>query len=844
MGAIRKERNKTTEEFHFERPRLNQLFTEAVKYPLVLVCAGAGYGKTSAVYDFVHEHQVTTVWMQLSERDTVSARFWENFTHTVAQVNVPFAKEIEELGFPDNKVKVNQYMALMNELVQMKERIIVIDDCHCIEDTSVLRFLEECLVLKMPPGTSVFLLARSTPQINTAGLVSRGLMFNISENDLRFTENELAQYFRSQDITLPMEHLREIMQDTEGWVFAINLIARSYKKAPGYGGYLRSAMKNNIFKLMETEIWDDISKKLQNFLIRLSLIDHLSIDLIALLAGEETELITELEKQNAYARRDSYISAYLIHPLFLEFLATKQDSISEEQKNETYTIAGTWCNKNGYKIDALSYFEKTGDYVSIVSVLNSLPAQIPHDVAHYASVILDNAPAKAFKNVEYLALMHLSTYMCQGLWEKSLALMKHYEDVYLKLPEKDPFKRHGLGALYNCWGHLRALMSIIDDVYDFDVYFEKFCKYFTLPLNMKRLYNHCPGPWIIAVNTSKKGAPEKYIDTLMRTNDILSKYFNGLKTGEDELGRGELKFYQGDLSAAETYTMRSLEPARKYKQFEVIHRAQMLALRLGIAQGNYTKAEQAIKELKSYLDEKQYINRYINYDISIAWYYCILGIPEEIPDWLKENFSPYVHAAFTENFANQMKAWYYFTTRNYPPLLSYIQEMKTRESFLFGRIEMLAMEACVHYKMKNKKEALSALEEAYKEAAPNEIVMPFIELGKDMRTLTAAAIKDKSKVPKAWLENINRKSASFAKYQVHINTYYRQANRITDSVALSARENEIFTDLSHGLSRSEIAANRNLSINTVKMVINNVYMKLGAENLADAIRIAAEQKIV
>jgi LuxR family maltose regulon positive regulatory protein len=171
--------------------------------------------------------------------------------------------------------------------------------------------------------------------------------------------------------------------------------------------------------------------------------------------------------------------------------------------------------------------------------------------------------------------------------------------------------------------------------------------------------------------------------------------------------------------------------------------------------------------------------------------------------------------------------------------------MKTRESFLFGRIEMLAMEACVHYKMKDKKLAFAALQEAYKNAAPNDIVMPFIELGKDMRTLSAAALKESiRKIPKKWLENINRKSASYAKRQVHLIAEYKQANLISDNIVLSTRENEILADLSHGLSRSEIAANRGFSINTVKAVINNIYMKLGAENLAAAIRIASERKIV
>jgi LuxR family maltose regulon positive regulatory protein len=171
--------------------------------------------------------------------------------------------------------------------------------------------------------------------------------------------------------------------------------------------------------------------------------------------------------------------------------------------------------------------------------------------------------------------------------------------------------------------------------------------------------------------------------------------------------------------------------------------------------------------------------------------------------------------------------------------------MKTRESFLFGRVEMLAMEACIHYKMKNKEKAFAAFEEAYKNAAPNELLMPFIEMGKDMRTLTSAMQKEKKKViPSSWLEDVNHKSATYAKRRSHIIAEYMQTSGITDNVVMSPREAEILADLSHGLSRAEIAKARNLSTNTVKMVINNIRYKLGAENLADIIRIAVERKMI
>jgi len=843
MEAAARVRGKADDVFHFKRIRINDLFKEAVKYPLVVVCAGSGYGKTSAVRDFAEENQIPTTWIHLSERDNVGTRFWENCANTIANINAPFAKAAVKLGFPDTSDKLKQYSALMQAHVKVKQRILVFDDFQFIKEPSVIRFLEECILHRMPPGTSIFMLSRSSPHINIAGLVSKGYIFNINENDLRFTENELARYFHQFDASGCQNSLREIMHDTRGWAFAINLIAHSVQKAPGYSGYVRSAMKINIFRLMETGIWDGLSKRMQNFLVRLSLIEHLSVDLITLLAEDDKSLISGLEKLNAYVRYDSYINAFLIHPLFLEFLAAKQESICEKQKNKTYSTAGKWCRENGFVIDALSYFEKTGDYDSIVSILNSLPPQIPRDIANYAVKILDRAPEQAVMTVNQLATMHLSAYMCQGLWEKSLHLAEHYEKIFLKLQGNDSFRNQALNALYYCWGYLRALMCLTDGQYDFDLYFEKSCKCFTPPLNLSKLYNHCPGPWIISAGSSKKGEPEKFIESLRRSNQFLTSYFNGFKTGEDELAVGELKFYQGDLHSAEIHIIRALEQAREYRQFEVIHRSLFYILRLSIAQGNYQKAQKTLKEIKADLDEEEYFNRYTNYDITLSWYYCILGSPEKTPDWLTSGFSQYGHAAFIENFANQMKALYFYTTRDFPPILSYINELKQRESYLFGRTEMLAMEACIHYKMKSRDKALNTLREAYETASPNSLIMPFVELGKDMRTLSVFAAKNGCGIPKSWLETVNRKSASYAKRLAHVTTEYRQANSITD-IVISTRETEILTDLSHGLSRMEIAVNRNLSINTVKMVINNVYMKLGAENLADAIRIAVERKIL
>jgi LuxR family maltose regulon positive regulatory protein len=835
----------STASYHFERQRLNDLFREAVKYPMAVICAGAGYGKTSAVNDFFKTYNATRVWIQLSERDNVESRFWESFVRSISKFSAALAEEIFEIGFPNNREKLHQYKTAIRDYAAAGKRLVVIDDFHYIENPSVLRFMEEGFFSNMLPETTVFLISRSISRLNIAGMSYRDQIFNISESDFCFTENELAQYFRQTGISFRPDNLREIMQDTEGWAFAINLIARSYQKAPGYEGYVRNAMKQNISKLLETEIWEGISEPFQKFLVRLSLIDHLSVDLISRLAEKEEGLVGELERQSAYIRLDSYINAYLIHPLFLEFLRKKQESLTEEEKRETYAVSGDWCAHNGFKIDAISYHEKTGDYQSILLILAGLTTKIPQDIAKYAAEILDRAPGDVFDKVEFLADIHLRTYICQGLLQKSLELVKHYEKKFLSLSNDDLIKKRTLTRIYICWTYIRCLMSVTDDIFDYDVYIEKACRYAQEEDAGKFDINY-PGAWINYAGSSRKGGPEEFIAAITRNQAHIQKsYMKGFMAGELELARGELEFYRGETSSAESHIALAVKQARAEKQYGLLHRALFYTLRIAVSRGDFAMAEQALKDTQALQDETAYLYSFMDYDISLSWYYCFLGMPEKTSDWLQEDFSPYSHAGFIENFGNQTKARFCYAARNFSPLLAYIEEMKTRESFLYGRIEMLAMEACIHYKMKDKKSAFAALRAAYDNAHPNEIVMPFIELAKDMRTLASAYLKEGSDdIPQSWLENISRKSASYAKRRTHVITEYAQVNRLSDNIAITPRETDILRDLSHGLSRSEIASSRNLSINTVKMVINSLYYKLGAGNVADVIRIAAKRKMI
>jgi LuxR family maltose regulon positive regulatory protein len=822
---------------YLNRPRVHQLLADAIHHRITIVCAGAGCGKTRAVSDFTGISPHPSVWIQFSERDNNGSRFWAKYTQLASGWDGAFVAHCQSLGFPDTPDKINMHITMRRRYAPQNKRIVVLDDTHLITHPDILLFLEQG-ILKAEDNTSFIIICREIPPLHLDGLRLRGLIPTVTEDDLTFTESELALYLRQLSLAASEENRRRILEDTRGWAFAVNLIARSLRKTPQYRGYVRDAMKQNICKLMENEVFNAVSVRLQRLLIKLSLIDHLSAGFIAELTAGETGLLEELNAQNAYIRFDHDINAYLIHDLFLEFLHTKEYLLTPEEVSETYRAAARWCVRHGFEIDALVYLEKTGGYAEIAEILTGLPVQMSYDIALRAAGIFERAPAEVFGRILNFAVMHIRVVVCLGRWGEAINLTHKYKAQFLTLSEGDVFRYKTLGGIYFTWGFMRALMSTADHRYDCDVYYAKADECLTKAPVPPDQYADMPiGFWAGLAGSSQKGAPQAYIASAVRAVQYITHFWPGATRGLDILCQGELLFYQGRHIPAETHFWESFRLAAE--KSEVQHKSLFYLMRLALLQGNRKKAEQALAEMDA---NRTYGH---GYETAVAWYYFALRCPEMIPAWLKEKFTDYRHAYFIENTGNQIKARYHYQTRNYPPLLAYIAEMKRRESILYGRIEMLAMEACCHFQMKDKPGAFRALRLAYEEAHPNEIITPFAELGRDMRTLTAAALRETAAgIPAEWLETVRRKSASYAKYQSVMVTRAAKANGGRTGIPLSVREREILNGLYAGLSRPEIAVKLTLSINTVNSTVTNIYNKLGAGSIADVIRIAAEEMLV
>ncbi|MDR2102274.1 MAG: helix-turn-helix transcriptional regulator, partial [Treponema sp.] len=826
-------------QFYLERPQLNRLMEQAIRAPLVTVVAGAGYGKTQMVYSFLRNSPRLIAWLQLSEEDNNEWRFWENCVMTLSFAIKELAGQLAGLGFPATEEQFSRYRAIYRSHISPKEQhIVVFDDLHLIRNKAVLRFIERSIDAYVSVSyaniSSIILISRTAPGINTGKFLSRDLLARIGEEDLRFSREETGAYFQQQQITLPAASLSRLYRDTEGWAFAVYLVGLSLKKGSAAIDYGRSSLRLNIFKLIEGEVFSPLSGDLQKYLIRLSLIDHLAPDLLAEIASGKKlsrkvlsgkALIEEMEQIGSFIRFDAYLNVYRLHHLFLEYLSEKQRQLTEEEKRDVYTKAARWCAGHNMKMDALNYYEKAADYANVIAVIYSLPLALPDQIARYILEILNRTPPEMYEKNPLIYMLRSRILASLTLFQEAQAELREIIPKIEALPPSVMNHRVLMGCYINL-GFIGVITGVYTRDFGFTGYFEKAARHGALgghvpkpPISVVTL-----GPYVCRVGSPEKGEPERFIEAITAAVPYAAAAMGGCTWGMDDLARAELAYFKGDLPGAERSARLALNKARERDQYEIENRALFYLLRINLARGKDGEIRDLIKQLEAQRAQVHYLNRFIYHDIVLGWYYTQIGQTGPLAPWLKNDFEASDLNSMAQGLERMVKAKYCFCRKKYPAALAFLEnreEPHNAGALLMGRIEILALEAVCRYQDRDREGAFGVLKEAYDLAQPNALYMPFIELGKAMRTLAGAALKTgTSGIPAPWLERIRRHASAYAQKIFAAAGESRQSrDNPHGGSALSRRETAVLIGMSRGFTREEIALDAGISVNTVKSAV-------------------------
>ncbi|MDR1514766.1 MAG: LuxR C-terminal-related transcriptional regulator [Synergistaceae bacterium] len=826
-----------------ERPRITRLLERAVQKTLVIVLAGPGYGKTCEVTSFVQKSRARVLWMQVNPLDNVVGHFWDDFVDSVGAAFPNTAEKLRSLGFPQNSQSFDSFLRIYTKEVYSGTQILfVVDDFGHITDSEILYFFERLIRANLE-NFCLLLISDTKTDIGFDALLS-GRLFQVTSDDLKFTDDETRQLFNLYGHDLTDEKLKKLENDVEGWPMVLYLLANELDVRPN--GTEKTKLEI-VYEMFERKFFSTYPIRVKKKLIKLSLINRITYEISRGIASIEEYEAESVLKSNLFIIGDRETGLFAFQKMYRAFLTTKDFMLSDDEKRDFWRSAGDKFLDQGYFLDAIDCYEKCGNPDGMLRAIVEYSTRNVVYSREHSNYLLKEL---SLLSKEFVEQNPVAEFMTAVSLVNKLELDKAYEILdgltgKLRLPETKPL----LGEVYWLMGQVNMMLP--KPVY---------AKFFKLASEClpngsdHKNYMHIRNTDVLMLENDLPGAVERTEKEINETMPYYTRAARGGGSGLNYLFSAEAGYHRFDFNGAKEYAHKAIFAAMDAGQHDILGNAHMILARTAIMQGDFGECMTHITFVRDYINDRELTELYELRDCAMATIYITVGDFSSIALWIispemnKANMNRPMAIGGREKI---VQAEYLVASEKYHEAIAFLEhneELYRLQSRWINVLKCLVLRAVANLKLGDTERALSLFWDAYEKARGNRIITPFVESAGSMRRLAEAAKRsDKFKFDGDWLDDVSRKASTFAKRLTTIASEYNRhggSRAAAQPSKLSRREIEVLGNLSQGLTRDEIAAANSLSINTVKSVIRSVYNKLGAVNRADAVRIATSMRLL
>lgn len=821
------------------RPRVDALLEEGVRYPVCIINAGAGYGKTQAVASFLERKAYHTVWLELTTLDNQMARFWNNIVYICTLFHQELGEKMEELGFPDSLFKLHKFLEYLADELKNKDHdvIFVFDDFHLITNEYVRVFFD-CLIKAKIENVCFLFITRDSDSF-----MLKKDFYLLTAEDLRFREAEADAFFEQNlDSHVEKAALYRYFTYTNGWPLALRLLKLQLQKPGAKPEECYQHSKRMIFDLFDHELFCNYSLKEQQFLVSLSLFNYFPQGLLFTIGQEMKLEVSKLLHNNTFISFDAKAGRYYFQQIFLDFLGQKRYLLNPEMVLSMQELAGDWCSKNKRMIEAMDYYLHCRRFDKLWGIFLGMEGfRYSRNMADTYLYYMKHTP-ESYLNEHPMCRIVFAMMLYNNLKTEEAEEQLNQAEQLLSENADNSSNRLIWGELYTAKG----LLAIEREEPDITQLFKQAAE--LLPQGSSRWGKNITiigyGRPIYLVGIGK-GDLQRSISSIQEGVPYLNKVLHGAAYGMELLAEGEAQLLIGQMESARMLAYRALYKAEEKQVYDIIDNSLFLLLRIGLIKSDIKEIEDVLERLRQ-SKERQGIANSGMYDYVMGWYYMKVGRLNEIAGWIinstEEQYSP-----IGVDQELLLKVRYMIAMQRFCEGLAILERLeriyKRRKSYV-SMIYMELFRAIIYYQIDEKDEAVNSIQKAYDLTKENNLIIPFIQYGHKIRPiLTYIKRKGDSDIPREWVDNFIKKAAT--SYKRHAYLISRLGNQDEgDNNKLTAREIELLKYLSQGLTRVEIAESMYVSPHTIKSMLKMVYNKLGAVNRADALRLAFNDDLI
>lgn len=833
--------------YYLHRPHIDELLKHSAEFPLTIVEAGLGYGKTTAVHSAFSGYPGKVVHLRLSELDNYTPHFWEHTTAELVAAFPDIAPTLEELGFPNAAANFDAYLRTLVKKAAPEEHItIIVDDFGLIHNPEIIDFFERFILSRIE---TISLILVSSTKTNLGFLCPQagGMMHLITKEDLKFTLDETKEFFAIHDIPLPEPLIEKVWQSSEGWPLYLNLIAIHYRNHNHDHVSHMNADVSLANPFFEKDWFSEYGEETKHALVLLSLLDNFSKEIIRIIAGENTEEILQTLDHNMFISFDGRTQAYSFHNLYREFLKHKSLIYSQNELGKFYEQAGDYYYDHNQFTQAILCFTRSGKHDKALRAIRNISFFcISASFADFIIEQIDAMPAPFIKEnplAIYIKALVLVNKLEIGKAENLLFLLEN--DLKTK---GDARSKSLLGEVYALFGAI----SILENN-------DKFLDYY------KNAYRLLPeGSTVFAENSMITGYSIPFFITDTRPGGLthtkklyleavpyMVHVMNGGGSGLDMVYLASAAYQTFDLGAAEKYAYQAAFDALERNQHDIYGTAHFLLASIAMIRGDYATMKKEVLTISDHINNNHLTELFDMRDTCIGWFYVTFGHNDRIPPWIISERENQNQPSMNHSLSKVIYATSLLNSKKYSELIAVSTHMEhayMRRGFFAGQITAILFQAIGHLKTGDEKAAMQTLFKAYDMTHQNGLITGFVERAGHIRSLLEVARRsDYCTFDEKWMEVVSSKASGFTKRLASMKkTFISKANLEQAEAAVSLTQNErsVLKALSQGLTREEIADFNNVSVNTIKRTITNIYNKLGAINRADAVRLATNLGLI
>jgi LuxR family maltose regulon positive regulatory protein len=813
--------------------KLKRQLAQITYYPLTVVEAPSGFGKTTAVREYLRETLLPDTreyWYTcLGESAALS---WAGICSLFANLSPALAEDLKSLNMPSTDGLYDLAARLRNVPCETETYLII--DNYQLVDCYAPRELINAFSMHGNPNLHMIFITQQLESMRQTS-VHNDNIYSIGASSFFFDRAGTASLFRMEGIRLSDEELEKLYMSTEGWVSALRLQIINFKETGSF------AFNADIEQLVENAIWNKLLPEEKDFLLSVSVLESFTARQAAIMLGRDNipKAIETLLKSSDFIRYIPDKHLYSIHGILQDYLRNRLYHFeSESYQNLVFSRAGASCAATGQYHAASEFYYKVKDFDAILSLpftQEYLDREKEKSHWDFIAAILRECPEEViFKHPSVIIVFCYQT-LIYGQFDIYRRLCLLFEAALSRGVGLSPEELHSIKGEYMLLSALRAFNDLPKMREGLLASWEILGK----PSSVLRPNT----PWFYATPSVLNmfwREPGGLESTLALMDEAVILYYrlaDNHGAGSHWAMRAEAMLLRGEDDEAEILCHKALYDARGQNQTCICLCAELILARIAILRGDAEGYFAAVRNIQSYAkaDASPSIQRLTEHCMSIIG--LLLGIRELVAPW----FSDMVHireALYMPvvPFAQRLHLELLLADKRYNLFFGLCELALDSARHPPGSIRqpMLLVQLSVLMAIAKRgtgdhEEAGKFLREALELALPDRVLLPFAHYGCMETLLTESG---------PLLRGLNAEALSALKElcrrQQKGVAAIRKAVLQAES-PLTPREKEIAQLAKARLSAREIADMLYISEMTVRATLRSVYSKLEIHSKAELI---------